>query len=71
MTYLDREGVERSEVRPGLTAGTSQHEVDHLDGVLFVDRADPRSRSTWEEYERHGREEFEWRARAIGERTGP
>ena len=26
------------EVRRGLTAGTFQHEVDHLDGVLFLDR---------------------------------
>jgi peptide deformylase len=30
-----------------------QHEVDHLDGVLFLDRADPRSFSTWEQFERH------------------
>ena len=30
----------------GLTAGTFQHEVDHLDGVLFLDRvADPRDAS--------------------------
>ena len=29
------------EVRRGLTAGTFQHEVDHLDGILFVDRARP------------------------------
>jgi peptide deformylase len=43
----------------GLTAGTFQHEVDHLDGVLFLDRVtDPRSFSTWEEFERHGKAEF-------------
>jgi peptide deformylase len=42
----------------GLTAGTFQHEVDHLDGVLFLDRADPRSFSTWEQFERHGKEAF-------------
>ena len=39
--YLDRDGVERDEVKRGLTAGTFQHEVDHLDGILFVDRARP------------------------------
>ena len=70
VTYLDRDGVERSDVRRGLTAGTFQHEVDHLDGILFVDRADPRSLTTWEQYERHGREEFERRAAEIVERFG-
>jgi peptide deformylase len=38
--YLDREGVPREEVRRGLTAGTIQHEVDHLDGVLMIDRTE-------------------------------
>jgi peptide deformylase len=42
----------------GLTAGTFQHEVDHLDGVLLVDRADPRTLSTWEQFARHGEQEF-------------
>ena len=70
VTYLDRDGVERSDVRRGLTAGTFQHEVDHLDGILFVDRADPRSLTTWEQYERHGREDFERRARDLVERVG-
>ena len=36
--YLDRDGVEHDEVKRGLTAGTWQHECDHLDGVLIVDR---------------------------------
>jgi len=56
--YLDREGNERDEVVRGLTAGTFQHEVDHLDGVLFVDRADPRTLATWEQFDRHQREDF-------------
>jgi peptide deformylase len=70
VTYLDRDGEERSEVKRGLTAGTFQHEVDHLDGILFVDRADPRSLTTWEEYERNQREEAERRMRALAERFG-
>jgi peptide deformylase len=68
--YLDRDGGEHGEVKRGLTAGTFQHEVDHLDGVLFVDRADPRTLATWEQYERHQRSEFEERARAIAARYG-
>ena len=68
--YLDRDGLERTDVRHGLTAGTFQHEVDHLDGVLFVDRADPRTLATWDQYERHQRAAFEERARAIVERYG-
>lgn len=51
---LDRDGREQELVVHGLTAGTFQHEIDHLDGVLFPDRADPRSLGTWEEFERDG-----------------
>jgi peptide deformylase len=68
--YLDRDGVEHTDVRRGLAAGTFQHEVDHLDGMLFVDRADPRTLATWGHYERHQRADFEERARAIVERYG-
>jgi peptide deformylase len=57
--YFDRNGDEHEQVVEGLTAGTFQHEVDHLDGVLFLDRVtDPRSFSTWEQFERHGRDRF-------------
>jgi peptide deformylase len=68
--YLDREGREHEEVRRGLTAGTFQHEVDHLDGVLFLDRADPRTFSTWAQFDAHRRADFERHAREIVERTG-
>ena len=34
----DREGVERTVEGTGLLARAFQHEMDHLDGVLFVDR---------------------------------
>ena len=69
--YLDREGAEHDEVRRGLTAGTFQHELDHLDGTLFLDRVSDRSTlSTWEQFERFHREEFMERARRIVERTG-
>jgi peptide deformylase len=69
--YLDRDGVQHDEVRRGLTAGTFQHEVDHLDGVLFLDRVrDPATFSTWEQFDRHHRAAFEARARALVERVG-
>jgi peptide deformylase len=69
--YLDRDGVEQVEGRRGLTAGTFQHEVDHLDGVLFLDRVrDPATFTTWEQFDRHHRSRFEAQARAIVERLG-
>jgi len=70
--HLDRDGAERELVVRGLTAGTFQHEVDHLDGTLFVDRVrDPRTLSTWEQFERYERAGFEARARALEERLRP
>jgi peptide deformylase len=59
VTYVDRDGTPHEEVRRGLTAGTFQHEVDHLDGILFLDRvADPTTFMTWEEFERRHRDPF-------------
>jgi peptide deformylase len=69
--YLDRHGVAHEEVRRGLTAGTFQHELDHLDGVLFVDRvADPATLTTWAQFEREHRAAFEARARELVARVG-
>jgi peptide deformylase len=62
--YVDREGQPREVVAEGLSAGTFQHEVDHLDGVLFLDRADVKSLSTWEQFERHHKQEFLERVKA-------
>jgi peptide deformylase len=57
--YFDRNGAACSVDAEGLTAGTFQHEVDHLDGVLFLDRVtDTRTLSTWEQFARHGEQEF-------------
>ena len=69
--YLDRDGNEHDEQRRGLTAGTFQHEVDHLDGVLFLDRVrDPSTFATWEQFDRHQRAAFEARARELVARVG-
>jgi peptide deformylase len=69
--YLDRDGNEHVEERRGLTAGTFQHEVDHLDGVLFLDRVrDPSTFSTWEEFDRHHRDAFVAHAEELVARLG-
>jgi peptide deformylase len=71
LRYLDRDGNQHDEVRRGLTAGTFQHEVDHLDGVLILDRVrDPTTFTTWEQFERFHQDAFVARARAIVARVG-
>ena len=71
VSYLERDGTERQDVRRGLTAGTFQHEVDHLDGVLFLDRVhDSHSLTTWEQFERFHRDDFVRRITAFVERVG-
>jgi peptide deformylase len=69
--YLDRRGVAHDEVKRGLTAGTFQHECDHLDGLLFVDRVtDTRTLTTWEQFERFHRAAFVARITEFLERVG-
>lgn len=68
--YYERDGTQSSIKARGLTAGTWQHECDHLDGTLFVDRADPATLSTWEEFEQHHRDAFIERiSRFVAETT--
>lgn len=40
--YIDENGVEQVKRARGLLAKAFQHEVDHLDGKLFVDLVDPK-----------------------------
>ncbi len=69
--YLDRHGVEHDEVKRGLTAGTWQHECDHLDGVLIVDRVvDTTTFAEWAEFEAYHRDSFVERITAFVERVG-
>jgi peptide deformylase len=35
--YIDAEGAKRQIDAEGLLAACLQHEIDHLDGILFVD----------------------------------
>lgn len=69
--YLDRHGVEHDEIKRGLTAGTWQHECDHLDGVLFIDRVtDPSTLATWDEFDTHHRAAFVERITDFVARVG-
>ncbi|MEP6659103.1 MAG: peptide deformylase [Acidimicrobiales bacterium] len=68
---LDRDGGVIDDVKHGLTAGTFQHEVDHLNGVLFVDRVeDPTTLSTWEQFDRYHRAAFVERISELVARVG-
>lgn len=50
---LDRQGRPFSFTWEGVRAAVVQHETDHLDGVLYLDRADSRSLTFLREYDRH------------------
>lgn len=59
LTYWDRAGDEHTKKLRGLTAGTFQHEIDHLDGKLFLDRVeDTKTLTTWADFERFHRDAF-------------
>lgn len=45
----------------GWYARILQHEIDHLDGMLYIDRMEPRSFSTLENHRRH------WASRQVAE----
>jgi peptide deformylase len=67
----DRHGRDLELEVKGLTAGTFQHELDHLDGTLFVDRVDDtRTLSTWADFDRFQRDAFVERAKALVARFG-
>jgi len=71
VTALDRHGTRVEKEVRGLSAVTFQHEVDHLDGKLFLDRVeDPTTFTTWDQFERFGKEEFTRRAAALVARFG-
>lgn len=67
----DRHGADIDVEVRGLTAGTYQHEVDHLDATVFLDRVrDPRTLTTWTEFERYHREPFIARVTELVARYG-
>lgn len=67
----DRRGNEIDEEIRGITAGTYQHEVDHLLGTIFVDRVtDPTSLCTWIQFQRYREAAFAEVVRDIVARVG-
>lgn len=68
---LLRDGSPYDETIAGLTSGTFQHELDHLDGTLFVDRVeDTHTLCTWDQYRQHHEEAFVTRIKALIARFG-
>ena len=71
LTYLDRDGNSHEEEVHGITAGTYQHELDHLDGMLFVDRVeDTKSLCTWDNFEMYHKDKFVSSITAMQKKLG-
>lgn len=51
---FDRDGSRKGYELHGYPAVVVQHECDHLDGVLYVDKVDPRTLAFMPEYRRYG-----------------
>jgi len=67
----DRHGDAIDKEVRGITAGTFQHEVDHLDGKLFVDRVtDPTTFCTWKEFARHHEADVRAKVAKLVQRWG-
>ena len=68
---LDRNGESINFVSKGISAGTFQHELDHLDGLLFTDHLKgENSLSTLEEFAVHHEEAFKEKVMTIVEQYG-
>jgi peptide deformylase len=68
---LDRDGQSLSFVAKGISAGTFQHELDHLDGLVFTDRMnDASSLTTIDEFVENQEEEFKQQVISIVKNYG-
>ena len=68
---FDREGKSVNFVSKGISAGTFQHELDHLDGLVFTDRMrDTSSLTTIDEFVLNNEEEFKEKVMSIVEHYG-
>jgi peptide deformylase len=69
VTYADPDGNPHTERFGGLSAGTMQHELDHLDGILFPDRVtDPATFCTWEMFRTYRQDAWVESVRPLLER---
>lgn len=75
LQYQDRTGAPQKVVMRGIVAICAQHELDHLDGITFLDRLSPlKRRIVLREYERANREKIDdkqFRAKARARRAPP
>jgi len=68
---LDRHGKPLDFKVSGVSAGTFQHEQDHLDGILFTDRLkDSKSLCTWNEFSKRQEAAFGHSVRRLVARYG-
>jgi peptide deformylase len=68
---LDRDSQNLSFVAKGISAGTFQHELDHLDGLVFTDRMkDASSLTTIDEFVENQEEEFKQQVISIVKNYG-
>lgn len=68
---LDRNGEPLGFVAKGISAGTFQHENDHLDGILFLDRVkDAKTFCTWKEFALRHEDSFSRTVKSIVEEYG-
>jgi peptide deformylase len=51
---LDRDGTPKAYELVGYPATVVQHECDHLDGVLYIDRVDTKTLAFMKEYRKYG-----------------
>ena len=71
LSFLDRNGEPQTQQYNGVSAGTFQHECDHLDGRLFVDIVeDPTSLSTLTNFTRYHEARCVEQATQVVERYG-
>ena len=71
VTGFGRDGTPFSKEVRGITAGTYQHEFDHVNGILFPDRVqDTSSYCTWEEFHARYEEGFRDEVASIVARWG-
>jgi len=63
---LDRNSDEVSFTSKGISAGTFQHELDHLDGLIYTDRMpDSSSLTSLEEFAEHYEDDFKQQVISI------
>lgn len=67
--YQDLEGREIRRLAEGVEAKLFQHEIDHLDGILIIDKMTPADRKQWASFLKGL--EREYRSRARRGRSAP